>query len=102
MLSAPRKLTTFGVIFYRTSLAFPVFAEFLNDIRWAIFEHLQPEYLRSWHRPDDTDELLYSYRVPQDCTEPVAWAMYSNLMNRVRAKPWMQRFTVDAALMSRY
>ena len=77
-------------------------AEFLNNIRWAIFEYLEPEYLRSWHRPDDKDELLYSYRVPKTCTEPVAWSMYWDLMNRVRAKPWMQRFTFAAALTSRY
>lgn len=70
-------------------------AAFLNNIRWAVFEYLRPEYLRSWHRPDGAPEYSYNYHVPQHCTEPVAQAMYWNLMNRVRAKPWIQRFSVE-------
>jgi hypothetical protein len=76
-------------------------AEFLNNLRWAIFKYLQPEYLQSWHRPDGTAELSYRYQVPGNCTEPVARSMNWDLMNRVRAKPWIQRFSVDAVLSLR-
>ena len=53
-------------------------AEFLNNIRWAIFEYLQPEYQRSWHLADDAtqDFPRYSYHVPTNITKPVARAMY--------------------------
>lgn len=73
-------------------------AAFLNDLRWAIFDYLRPEYRRSWHRPEGEPEYSYRYHVPQHCTEPVAQAMYWNLMNRVRAKPWIQRFSVETTL----
>ena len=59
-------------------------------------------YLQSWHGPDRAAELSYRYHVPGNCTEPVARSMYWDLMNRVRAKPWIQRFSVDAVLSLRY
>lgn len=77
-------------------------AEFLNNIRWAIFEYLRPEYLRSWHRPEGMPEPFYGFRIPENCTEPVARSMYWDLMNNVRAKPWMPRFTSDPAMKSLY
>jgi hypothetical protein len=48
-------------------------AEFLNNIRWSIYDYLQPEFRRSWY---PTNPPFYSYRVPPDITEPVAHAMY--------------------------
>ncbi len=79
-----------------------VIAEFLNNIRWAIFEYLRPEYMRSWHRPEGTPDYFYRFRIPENCTEPVAQAMYWDLMNHVRARPWIQRFTIDAAMKIEY
>lgn len=71
-------------------------AEFLNNIRWAIFNYLQPEYNRSWHvsgkKPDNF--VMYGFHYPKECNEQVAKAMYWNLMNRVRARPWMHQFVV--------
>lgn len=79
-------------------------AEFLNNIRWAIFDYLQPEYTRSWHRPAgaDLDSLRYAYYYPPGCDEPLARAMYWNLMNRVRGKPWVHRFVVHESFKQRY
>ena len=79
-------------------------AEFLNNIRWAIFEYLRPEFQRSWHLTEKAtqDIPIYAYHVPADISEPLAYAMYWNLMNRVRAKPWVHRFIVSDSLKTRY
>jgi len=77
-------------------------AECLNNIRWAIFEYLRGEFFKSWHRPEDGYELLYRYRIPESCVDTIACGMYWDLMNRVRARPWMARFTIDDALKWRY
>ena len=48
-------------------------AEFLNNIRWAIYDYLQPEFQRSWHWTDQATVQfpIYSYRVPAEISEPV-------------------------------
>jgi hypothetical protein len=79
-------------------------AKFLNNIRWAIFDYLRSEYAQSWHQGErfTSDFPIYAYHIPTDCTEPVARAMYWDLMNRVRAKPWMHRFVVSDSFKKRY
>jgi hypothetical protein len=79
-------------------------AEFLNNIRLAVFDYLGPEFARSWHRKEGYTESFprYGYHYPNDCIEPVARAMYWNLMNRVRAKPYMHRFLVADSFKSRF
>jgi hypothetical protein len=79
-------------------------AEFLNNIRWEIFEYLKPEFRRSWHLTEKAtrDFPIYAYHVPADIAEPVAHAMYWDVMNRVRAKPWVHRFVVSDSLKHRY
>ena len=78
-------------------------AEFLNNIRWAIFDYLQPEFRRSWHLTDKATPNfpMYGYRVPAEIIEPVARAMYWDVMNRVSSKPW-HRFTVHDSFKRRY
>jgi hypothetical protein len=79
-------------------------AEFLNNIRWALFDYLQAEYSRSWHRPEgmDSDASRYGYRYPVDCNEQLARAMYWQLMNRMRRKPLVHRFIVLESFKRRY
>jgi len=74
-------------------------AEFLNEIRWAIFDYLQPEYRRAW-RP--VDDVVYEYDIPPPITQPAARAMYWDLMNRVRHRPWIPRFVVTEYLKMRH
>jgi hypothetical protein len=38
-------------------------AEFLNNIRWAIFDYLRPEFARSWHRKEGYSESFPWYGV---------------------------------------
>jgi hypothetical protein len=79
-------------------------AEFLNEIRWSIYEYLQPEFLRSWRRTDGAppDFPIDSYLVPPKITEPAARAMYWYAMNRSRSKPYVQRFVVHERFKRRY
>ena len=79
-------------------------AEFLNNIRWAIFEYLRPEYQRSWHLEGNATLgfAMYGYDIPAEINEPVARAMYWEVMNRVRRKPWMQRFIVSDSFKQSY
>lgn len=79
-------------------------AEFLNNIRWAIFDYLQSEFKRSWHLTEkETGSFRwYAYDVPAEVTEPVARAMYWDLMNRVRAKPLMHRLIVSEGFKQYY
>jgi hypothetical protein len=79
-------------------------AEFLNNIRWAIFDYLQPEFRRSWHLAEKAtpDFPMYGYYVPADIADPAARAMYWDMMNRVRAKPWVHRFVVSDCFKQLY
>lgn len=79
-------------------------AEFLNNIRWAIFDYLQAEYARSWHRleANEWDVTKYAYRYPAVCDDALARAMYWQLMNRVRGRPTIQRFIVHESFKRRY
>jgi len=78
--------------------------EFLNNIRWAIFEYLQPEFQRSWHPTEKATPSCpwYAYDVPAEVNEPVARAMYWDLMNRVRDKPLMHRLIVSEYFKQHY
>jgi hypothetical protein len=71
-------------------------AEFLNNIRWAIYDYLQPEFRRSWHRTvESTVQFpMYSYTVPVAITQPLAHAMYWAVMNRSRSRPYVHRFVI--------
>ena len=78
--------------------------EFLNNIRWAIYEYLQPEFRRSWHLTDLARPSLplYGYHVPAEITASVAIAMYWDLMNRSRSHPYVPRFVISKHMKSRY
>ncbi|HTC02607.1 MAG TPA: hypothetical protein VK749_04335 [Xanthobacteraceae bacterium] len=79
-------------------------AEFLNNIRWAIFDYLQSEFARSWHLivSANSNFQKYTYKYPPGCNEPIARAMYWDLMNRVRARPYMHRFVVSDSFKKMY
>jgi hypothetical protein len=76
-------------------------AEFLNNIRWGIYEYLRPEYERSivW---EGGDPPKYRYTYPAGCQHPTGKTMYWDLMNDVRSEPLMPRFEVTRFLKMRY
>jgi len=84
-------------------------AEFLNNIRWEIYEYLLEEYRRSHseYQQDAYDKspeanVAYKYDIPSAISNGTASTMYWELMNRCRSRPWCQLFTVDKHLKGRY
>ena len=76
-------------------------AEFLNNMRWGIYEYLKPEFDRSFTK-DDPASIAYRYIYPSDCSNPVIRTMYWDLMNSVRTEPYVPRFEVTKYLKMRY
>lgn len=76
-------------------------AEFLNNIRWGIYDYLQPEWNRAivW---DGGNPPMYKYIIPASITTEFVKECYWSLMNEVRSKPFMRRFKVDRYLKMRY
>jgi len=76
-------------------------AEFLNNIRWGIFDYLQPELQRSivW---ESSDPPKYHYTYPEGAESEFAKTCYWELMNEVRKEPYMRRFKVTKWLKMRY
>lgn len=75
-------------------------AEYLNNIRWGIFDYVRPEFERAFERLDPYPK--YHFRVPKDIAQPMARAMYWELMNMARSRPYFPRFTTTPYLMMRY
>lgn len=76
-------------------------AEFLNNIRWGIYEYMQPEFRRSivWKAGDPPK---YRYTYPVGLTSGFARECYWELMNEVRNVPYVRRFEVTKWLKLRY
>lgn len=76
-------------------------AEFLNNIRWGIYEYLGPEFKRSFWRGDPFPPVC-GFHVPTDCQRPMAISMHEDLMNAVRSPPYMPKFEVTKWLKLRF
>ncbi len=76
-------------------------AEFLNNIRWAIFEYLKPEFQQSYVR-EDGDPPRQGYAYPLGVSQEFAKQCYWELMNEVRRRPIVRRFQVLKTLKRRY
>lgn len=76
-------------------------AEFLNNIRWGIYEYLQPEYQNSivW---ESRDPPKYRYTYPKGVTSRLARDYYWEIMNEVRSPPYVRKFQVTKWLKLRY
>jgi len=76
-------------------------AEFLNNIRWGIYEYLQPEFQRSivW---ESSSPPKYRYTYPKGVTTQLAKECYWEIMNEVRTPPYVRRFQVTKWLKLRY
>jgi hypothetical protein len=74
-------------------------AEMLNNIRWGIHDYLLPEFNRAYRKIDD---VFYEFDVPKDIKTDFAKSCYWELMNSVRSKPYISKFTVNEILKLRY
>jgi hypothetical protein len=77
-------------------------AEFLNNIRWAIYDYLRPEFQRSFMRLEGDPHGRYAYKYPVNLTAEFARECYWNLMNDVRRVPYIARFEVPKILKLNY
>ncbi|SMX35082.1 hypothetical protein [Actibacterium lipolyticum] len=71
-------------------------SEFLNRLRWAIYDYLRTEFERAYQRsPGTVGEIpRYTFDVPEKIKNELARAKYRELMNLVRKKPILPKFTV--------
>jgi len=77
-------------------------AEFLNNIRWGIYEYLQPEFQQSIVYEPSEDITRYHYTYPDEIKTDFAKHCYWELMNDIRSKPYMKKFHVTEYLKMRY
>ncbi len=91
------KFQTDVISYHSTTLA-----ELLNNLRWAIHEYLSPEFERSYIPPKRVGELAYDFRVPPTITTKFAINRYWDIMNSVRGKPWVPRFTGTRHLKGKF
>lgn len=75
-------------------------AEYLNNIRWAMFDYLLPQYHRSYERVEP--HPMYKFNYPDGLSQPIAKAMYWDLMNMVRSRPYFRKFIATDILKRRY
>lgn len=69
-------------------------AEFLNNIRWGIYEYLQPEFKNSISYEMVGDLRKYSYRYPDKINTEFAKSCYWGLMNEISTEPYIPVFEV--------
>lgn len=74
-------------------------AEFLNEIRWGIYEYLQPEFKNSIVMEEPP---FYRYTYPPNLENKYAKTLYWDLMNEIRSQPYMPRFKVTRNLKGLY
>lgn len=80
-------------------------AEFLNNMRWEIYEYLKPifnqsiEYYPNKYHPGMN---AYKYNYPANIQNEYAKTIFWNLMNDIRSEPYVPRFKVTRYLKMRY
>jgi len=77
-------------------------AEFLNNIRWGIYEYLQPEFYQSIVYESTEHPKKYHYTYPKGINNGFAKSCYWDLMDEVRSEPYMNKFQVTRYLKMRY
>ena len=77
-------------------------AEFPNNIRWAIYEYLFPEFCQSIVYEGIKYPEKYHYTYPKDIKNNFTRNCYWDLMNTVRSKPYVRKFKVTRYLKMNY
>lgn len=87
-----------GILNYHGS----TISEFLNNIRWGIYEYLQPEFQQSIVYEGTKHPQKYHYTYPTEINNNFAKNCYWDLMNEIRSKPYIGKFQVTRFLKMRY
>lgn len=75
-----------------------IMAEFLNNIRWGIYEYLQPLFQEAIIPRHDQNFPGYTYRVPETIKDSLAYSMYWELVSDQNREPYFPRFNVPSWL----
>ena len=75
--------------------------EHLNNIRWGVHDYLKPEFERSIVY-EQNEPPRYHYTYPQSVTKEFAKNCYWDLMNEIRAAPYVKRFVSYPSLKASY
>jgi len=70
-----------------------IICEFLNNIRWGIYEYLKPEYDHSIVY-EGGNPPMYKFTYPRGIINKFAKNCYWDLMNEIRGRPYMPKFQV--------
>lgn len=71
-----------------------IIAEFLNNIRWGIYEYLQPIFQEALIPQPEGFFPGYTYRVPEPIKDSLAYSMYWDLISEQNREPYFPRFNV--------
>jgi hypothetical protein len=77
-------------------------AEFLNNIRWGIYEYLRPEFNASIVYDTEEHPRKYHYTYPNMVENIFAKKCYWELMNTVRMPPVFNKFEVSKYMKNKY
>lgn len=79
-------------------------AEFLNNIRYAIWLYAKPVAESRYRVIGKIDDYLdsYTYDRPAEIGNEFAWAQYYDLLNSTRRRPNFPRFSVSQSLKDRF
>ena len=77
---------------YRSSMI----AEYLNNIRWGIYEYLQPLFQESLIPQPGEEFPGYTYLVPDTIKDSLAYSMYWELVSDQNREPYFPRFEVPS------
>jgi hypothetical protein len=81
-------------------------SEMLNNISWGIQTYLEPEYKRSYTVDKKKSEMLkivfYSFDYPAEIMSELGKIYYWDLMNELRARPYIPKFSAPSLQLQRY
>lgn len=80
-------LTENYFVYYGTWLT-----ELLNNIRWGLQSYLTSIFTASY-KADQTDTQIYKYEYPSEITNPIAREWFWRLMNNIRSRPYLKKFS---------
>ncbi len=77
-------------------------ADFLNKIRWGIYDYLNPEFRKSIVFTSEEHPYMYEFTYPNGVNDSFAKYCYWDLMNEIRSKPYMNKFQVSHYLKNKF
>lgn len=66
--------------------------ELLNNLRWGLQSYLTPVFVASY-KADQADSPMYKYKYPSEITNPIAREWFWRLMNNIRSRPYLKKFS---------